>query len=61
MALEGIKEQKTLLELSDRFQVHRDQIAKWKKKLLDRAEEIFAKEKESDNDLGLRICCMPRF
>ncbi|MGO9736727.1 MAG: hypothetical protein ACLPVO_04750, partial [Desulfomonilaceae bacterium] len=36
------------------FQVHRNQIAQWKKQLLDRAEEIFAKEKTSDNDSGVK-------
>ena len=43
VALEAIKEQQTLSELADRFQVHRNQIAKWKKQLLDRAEEVFSK------------------
>jgi transposase-like protein len=54
VALEAIKEQQTLSELADRFQVHRNQIAQWKKQLLDRAEEIFAKEKASDNDPGVK-------
>jgi transposase-like protein len=49
VALEAIKEQQTLSELADRFQVHRNQIAQWKKQLLDRAEEIFAKEKAPGN------------
>ncbi len=31
VALEAIKEQQTLSELADRFQVHRNQIAQWKK------------------------------
>lgn len=50
VSLEAIKEQQTLSELVDRFQVHRNQIAKWKKQLLDRVEEIFAKGKTSDVD-----------
>ena len=54
VALEAIKEQQTLSELADRFQVHRNQIAKWKKQLVDRAEEIFAKEKDPDNDSGVK-------
>jgi transposase-like protein len=55
VALEAIKEQQTLSELADRFQVHRNQIAQWKKQLLDRAEAIFAKEIASDNDPGVKV------
>jgi transposase len=54
VALEAIQEQHTLSELADRFQVHRNQIALWKKQLLDRAEEIFAKEKAGDSDSGVK-------
>lgn len=54
VALEALKEQQTLSELADRFQVHRNQIAKWKKQLVDRAEEIFAKDKPSDEDLNVK-------
>ena len=50
VAFEAIKEQRTITELSERFQVHRNLITKWKKQLVDRSEEIFAKEKDSDND-----------
>jgi transposase len=54
VALEALKEQQTLSELADRFQVHRNQIAKWKKQLVDRAEEVFAKDKPSDEDLNVK-------
>lgn len=54
VALKAIKELQKLSELADRFQVHRDQIAKWKKQLLDRSEEIFAKEKDPDNYSGVK-------
>ena len=47
VALEAIKGEQTLVELSERFQVHPNQIAEWKKVLLDRASEIFDKEKKS--------------
>lgn len=50
VAFEAIKEQRTISELSERFEVHRNLIRKWKKQLVDRAEEIFAKEKASDYD-----------
>ncbi len=47
VALEAIKGEQTLVELSERFQVHPNQIAEWKKQLLERASEIFDKEKKS--------------
>jgi transposase-like protein len=47
VALEAIKGEQTLVELAARFQVHPNQIAEWKKQLLDRASEIFDKEKKS--------------
>jgi transposase-like protein len=47
VALEAIKGEQTLVELGARFQVHPNQIAEWKKQLLDRAPEIFDKEKKS--------------
>ena len=48
VALEALKGEQTLVELAARFQVHPNQIAEWKKQLLDRAPEIFDKEKKSN-------------
>ncbi len=36
------------MELSERFQVHANQIAEWKKQLLERASEIFDKDKKPE-------------
>jgi len=47
VALEAIKGDQTLVELSERFQVHPNQIADWKKVLLEKAPEIFDKGKPS--------------
>ena len=47
VALEAIKGEQTLVELAERFQVHPNQIAEWKKQLLERASEIFDREKKS--------------
>jgi len=41
VALSAIREEKTLSELSSEFGVHANQIVRWKKELLNRAEEIF--------------------
>ena len=43
-ALSAIREDKTLSELSSEFCIHANQIVRWKKELLTRAEEIFARE-----------------
>ena len=45
--LEAIKGEQTFVELAERFQVHPNQIAEWKKQLLERASEVFDKEKKS--------------
>ena len=48
VALEAIKGNQTLVELAERFQVHPNQIAEWKKQLLERAEEVFSKDKKME-------------
>jgi len=42
VALEAIKDQKTLTELSNQFQLHPNQITRWRKHLLDEAQTIFS-------------------
>jgi len=41
VALEAIREQKTLSELSSEFSIHPNQIITWKKQLIDGVEDIF--------------------
>jgi len=47
VALEAVQEEQTLVELSERFQVHPNQITEWKKHLLEKASEVFEKGKKS--------------
>jgi transposase-like protein len=47
VALEAMKGEQTLVELAERFEVHPNQIAEWKKVLMERAPEIFDKGKPS--------------
>lgn len=55
VALEALKEIKTINQLAQEFSLHPNQISLWKKELLTRAEEIFEtikdKEKERTEEL----------
>jgi transposase len=42
VALEALREQRTMSELASEFAIHPNQIVEWKKQLLDRSPEIFS-------------------
>ena len=50
VALEAIREQESLSDLAERFQVHRNQVALWKKQLQEHAEGVFVRERQGDAD-----------
>ncbi|GMT49429.1 MAG: hypothetical protein IEMM0008_0968 [bacterium] len=45
VTLEAVKGEQTVIELSERYEVHPNQISKWKKQLQEGAEEVFARER----------------
>lgn len=57
VALAANQGEKTLAELSEQFQIHPNQIQKWKKQLLNSAREIFEKgsgNSPSDNSATIK-------
>jgi len=48
VALEALKEQKTLSELANQYQIHSVQISTWKKQLLDGSSSIFKNSKNNN-------------
>lgn len=49
VAIEAIRGLKTLNELSSEYEVHPNQISKWKKQLLTQAPQIFKDGRNSDH------------
>jgi len=42
VALAAVRGDRTMAEIAEKFDVHPNQIQKWKKQLLDQAEQVFA-------------------
>ena len=55
VALAALRGDQTLSELSSQFQVHPNQIVKWKKQLLRSAQEVFEKGGGSQSDPSTTI------
>ena len=48
IALEALKEKKTIAELSSEYEVHSNMISKWKKQLQDNMGQIFTHKKDQE-------------
>jgi transposase-like protein len=55
VALEAVKQTRTLAELSRTFQVHPVQISQWKKQLLDGVESLFGDGRRRERDESLAV------
>lgn len=54
VALEALKGDQTIVELAERFQVHPNQITEWKKQLMERAEEVFSRDKRVEAGVSVK-------
>jgi transposase-like protein len=50
VAIEALQERETLAELSKKYGIHPNQIARWKKEFLERAPQLFEKAQPSENN-----------
>jgi transposase-like protein len=48
VALEAVKEEKTISQLASEYEVHPNQIRQWKNRLLQEASDIFSTRREKD-------------
>lgn len=48
VALEAVKEEKTISQLASEYEVHPNQIRQWKKRLLKEAADIFSRRREKE-------------
>jgi len=53
VAIEALKERKSLAEPSKRFEVHPNMISKWKQEFIEHSAEVFEKKKEVEEGVDL--------
>jgi transposase len=54
VVLESLKERLTLSEISQKYEVHPNQIVRWKKEFLSGAEEVFKKSRTGKTDTSAK-------
>lgn len=55
VALEALKEVKTIAELSSEYEIHSNMITKWKKQLQDNIADIFIRKNDQEPDAQAKI------
>jgi transposase len=51
VAIEALKERKTLAELSKRFDVNSTMISKWKNEFLEKSSAVFEKKSDAESEV----------
>jgi transposase len=54
VALDALKGNQTIVEIAERYQVHPNQITDWKKQLLEHADEVFSKDRPTDQGANVK-------
>ena len=49
VALEAVKEEKTVIEIAEIYDIHPNLVTQWKKQLLERASDAFEKERTPED------------
>lgn len=60
VAIEAIKEEKTINEIAKEYEVHPVQVSRWKKELLDGAETLFGSPKRKNSDPDIEKAALER-
>ena len=55
VALAAIKGDKTLVELSEQFDVHANQITQWKTQLLERSADVFGGDEPKEPPVDVKV------
>ena len=50
VALEAVKEELTLQEIAEKYEVHPNQISAWKKQLIEKSSELFVRKNKKDEE-----------
>ena len=51
MAIEAIKEQRTISELAQEFEIHPNQVSQWKREFLERSAQVFEGDKKQAEEI----------
>jgi transposase-like protein len=53
VAIEAIKEQRTISELAQEFEIHPNQVSQWKREFLERSAQIFEGDKKQAEEFAI--------